>query len=115
MGEYLKRCETVPMKGRAMEEDMQLIFSKKRKVYSELENEYCGDVELAENSVSPASSRTSGCSKHDESNDVYKKSLRSPDLEVRIQNSNPVLDSVVSVKKCSVAFSFLKLKLQQFF
>ncbi|KAI3446006.1 hypothetical protein Pfo_002671 [Paulownia fortunei] len=82
MGEYLKRgCESVTMKCREMEEDMQLISSKKRKFYSELENEYCGYVELAENSVSPAASTTSGWTKHDESSDVVKKSLRSSDLE----------------------------------
>lgn len=72
------------MKCRAMEEDAQLISSKKRKCYSELESEYYGGEELAENSVSPAASRTSGCSKHYESSHAEKKSLRSPDLEVRI-------------------------------
>ncbi|KAK4401639.1 Cyclin-dependent kinase inhibitor 7 [Sesamum angolense] len=64
-----------------MEDDMQLISSKKRKFYSELENECCGNVELEENSVSPAASRTSGCCKHDESSDVVKRSSRSSDLE----------------------------------
>lgn len=82
MEEYLKRCESVTTKSRAMEKEMQMIFSKKRKVLSGLENEFCGGVELEENSVSPAASRTSGCSKHDDSNDVVKNCLRSPDLEV---------------------------------
>ncbi|KAL8541370.1 hypothetical protein ACS0TY_002574 [Phlomoides rotata] len=81
MEEYLQRCESVTTKTRATEKEMQLILSKKRKVDSQLENEYCGGVELEENSVSPAASRTSGCSKDDESNDVVKKFLRSPDLE----------------------------------
>ncbi|KAK6136864.1 hypothetical protein DH2020_029397 [Rehmannia glutinosa] len=65
-----------------MEEDMELISSKKRKFCSELENECFGDVEVEQNSVSPAASRTSGGSyKHEESSDVVKKSLRSSDLE----------------------------------
>ncbi|KAK4437866.1 Cyclin-dependent kinase inhibitor 7 [Sesamum alatum] len=65
-----------------MEEDMELICSKKRKFYSERENECCGDVVVEENSVSPAASTTSGCCKHDESSsDVVERSLRSPDLE----------------------------------
>ncbi|XP_011088281.1 cyclin-dependent kinase inhibitor 7 isoform X2 [Sesamum indicum] len=80
MGDYMKRCDkSVTMK--SMEDDMRLISSKKRKFYSELENECCGNVEVEENSVSPAASRTSGCCKHDESTDVVKRSLRSPDLE----------------------------------
>ncbi|KAL0334845.1 UNVERIFIED_CONTAM: Cyclin-dependent kinase inhibitor 7 [Sesamum radiatum] len=81
MGDYMKRCDkSVTMKS-TMEDDMQLISSKKRKVYSELENECRGNVELEENSVSPAASRTSGCCKHDESSDVVKRSSRSSDLE----------------------------------
>lgn len=86
MGEFLKRCESVRMKCRATEEDARLNFGKKRKVYSKLEDESCGEAELAENSVSPATSRTSSCSKHDDSSDVLKKSPSSPDLEVRIRN-----------------------------
>lgn len=79
MGEFLKRCESVRIKCRTTtEEDMRLSFSKKRKVYAKLENDYGGE---AENSVSPAASRTSSCSKHDDSSDVVKKSPRSPDLE----------------------------------
>ncbi|KAG8368346.1 hypothetical protein BUALT_Bualt15G0036000 [Buddleja alternifolia] len=83
MEEYLKRCESATMKSsKAMEEGVQMISGKKRKLYTKLENEYCGDVESVENCVSPAASRTSsGCSKHDESNDVVKESLRSPDLK----------------------------------
>ncbi|PIN15303.1 hypothetical protein CDL12_02585 [Handroanthus impetiginosus] len=78
MEEYMKRSESLAMKSRGM----QLICSKKRKFYSDFENEYGGDVEVVENSASPAVSRTSGCSKHEEySSDVVKKSLRSADLE----------------------------------
>ncbi|GFP84558.1 cyclin-dependent kinase inhibitor 7 [Phtheirospermum japonicum] len=90
MEEYLKRCEShvTTKTWRAMEEDMEMISSKKRKFYSELRTEeYCGggDVEPApENPVSPATSRTSGGSdKHEEhSNDVVKK--RSSDLESEV-------------------------------
>lgn len=81
MGEFLERRESVRIKCRAMEEDMRLSFSKKRKVYSKLGDEYCVEAELEENSVSPAASRTSSCSKHEDSSDVVKKSPRSPDLE----------------------------------
>ncbi|XP_047977141.1 cyclin-dependent kinase inhibitor 7-like isoform X1 [Salvia hispanica] len=76
MGEF-----SVRIKCRAMEEDMRLNFNKKRKVYSELENESCGEAELAEDSPSPAASRTSSCSKREDSNDVVKMSPTSPDLE----------------------------------
>ncbi|XP_057787459.1 cyclin-dependent kinase inhibitor 7-like isoform X2 [Salvia miltiorrhiza] len=81
MGEFLKRSESVRIKCRATEEDMLLNLSKKRKVYSKLENDSCGEEELAENSVSPAVSRTSSCSKHENSTDVVKMSPSSPDLE----------------------------------
>ncbi|KAG6406563.1 hypothetical protein SASPL_134167 [Salvia splendens] len=76
MGEF-----SVRIKCRAMEEDMRLNFNKKRKAYSKLENESCGEVELAEDSPSPAASRTSSCSKREDSNDVVKMSPSSPDLE----------------------------------
>lgn len=87
MGEFLKRCEGVRVKCRATEEDARLNFGKKRKVYPRSGSESCGEAELAEDSVSPATSRTSSCSKHEESSDVVKKSPSSPDLEVRIRNS----------------------------
>ncbi|KAL3843927.1 hypothetical protein ACJIZ3_001330 [Penstemon smallii] len=60
---------------------MQLISSKKRKLYLKLENEYCKvDVELPEKSLSPA---VSGRSMYDvESSDIAaEKSFKSPDLE----------------------------------
>ncbi|XP_042004727.1 cyclin-dependent kinase inhibitor 7-like isoform X1 [Salvia splendens] len=76
MGEF-----SVRIKCRAMEEDMRLNFNKKRKVYSKHENESCGEAELAEDSPSPAASRTSSCSKREDSNDVLKTSPSSPDLE----------------------------------
>ncbi|XP_057803648.1 uncharacterized protein LOC131018980 [Salvia miltiorrhiza] len=81
MGEFLKRSESVRIKCRATDEDILLNLSKKRKVFSKLENDSCGEEELAENSVLPAVSRTSSCSKHENSSDVVKMSLSSPDLE----------------------------------
>ncbi|KAL3814214.1 hypothetical protein ACJIZ3_015482 [Penstemon smallii] len=82
MGECLKNCESVNVNGSGdKSEDMQLISSKKRKVYSELEYEYI-DGEFSENSVSPATSRTSGClNRDDESSGVVNNSLRTPDLK----------------------------------
>lgn len=100
MGEFLKRCESVRIKCRATEEDMRLSFSKKRKVYSKLENDSCGEAELAENSVSPAASRTSSCSKHEDSSDVVKMSPSSPDLEVRIRNSNATVGFGATLWNC---------------
>ncbi|KAL1561043.1 cyclin-dependent kinase inhibitor 7-like [Salvia divinorum] len=70
MEEFLKRCESVRIKCRAAkEEDMRLSFSKKRK----LENDSCGET----------ASRTSCCSKHEDSSDVVvvEMSPRSADLE----------------------------------
>ncbi|KAL7156784.1 hypothetical protein ABFS83_02G032500 [Erythranthe nasuta] len=86
MGEYLKICESATMKSdRATEEEARLISGKKRKFYPEQEKAYCGGggggVEPSENSVSPAGSRTSDFSEHEDSSDAGKKSLRSPDLE----------------------------------
>lgn len=106
MGEFLKEREDLRKKNRAMEEEMRLSLSKKRKVYPKLEDEYYGQAELAENSVSPAASRTSSCSKHEDSSDVVKKSPRSSDLEVRFRNSSALLDSVLSVELCPLLFSF---------
>ncbi|KAK6120973.1 hypothetical protein DH2020_045283 [Rehmannia glutinosa] len=54
---------------------MQMNFSKKRKLYCEHENEYCSNVELPENAVSPAAHQVV------ESTEVGRKSLRSSDLE----------------------------------
>lgn len=77
----MKEREDLRKNSRTMEEDMRLSLSKKRKVHPKLEDEHCGQAELAENSVSPAASRTSRCSKHEDSSDVAKKSPRSSDLE----------------------------------
>ncbi|XP_011092584.1 cyclin-dependent kinase inhibitor 7 [Sesamum indicum] len=77
MGEYMKKCERI----RATEDVMWLNFSKKRKLYCELENEYAGDVELVQNASSPATSRTSCWYEYDESIEVGRRSSRSPDLE----------------------------------
>lgn len=106
MGEFLKEREDLRKESRTMEEDMRLSLSKKRKVHPKLEDEHCGQAELAENSVSPAASRTSSCSKHEDSSDVAKKSPRSSDLEVRFRNSNALLDSVLSVELCPLCFRF---------
>ncbi|KAK4424188.1 Cyclin-dependent kinase inhibitor 7 [Sesamum alatum] len=75
MGEYMKKCERI----RATEDVMWLNFSKKRKLYCELDNEYTGEVELVQNAESPAASRTSCW--YDESIEVGRRSSRSPDLE----------------------------------
>ncbi|KAL0387014.1 UNVERIFIED_CONTAM: Cyclin-dependent kinase inhibitor 7 [Sesamum radiatum] len=77
MGEYMKKCERI----RATEDVMWLNFSKKRKLYRELENDYTGDVELVQNAESPAASRTSCWYEYDESIEVGRRSSRSPDLE----------------------------------
>lgn len=52
----------------------QSISSKKRKLLSELENQYFGDVNFLENSASQEESRISLCNKHD---DVVKERVRS--------------------------------------
>ncbi|PIN00667.1 hypothetical protein CDL12_26830 [Handroanthus impetiginosus] len=80
MGEYLKRAE----RSRATDDDVnavELNFSKKRKLYCDLGNEYRGDLELPKNALSPVASSTSGCFKCDESIEVGRRSFRSPDLE----------------------------------
>ncbi|KAL6522595.1 hypothetical protein OROMI_031553 [Orobanche minor] len=106
MEEYLKRCENhvTTKTWRAMEEeDTEMISSKKRKFYSELQNEnYCGgEVQtMTENSVSPAASRTSGGSyKHEEySGDVVKK--RTSDLEhVDLQSGGSKTEITTSVNR----------------
>ncbi|CAI9765565.1 unnamed protein product [Fraxinus pennsylvanica] len=71
-----------------MEEVMQqLISSKKRKLYSELESQYFGDVNFLENSASQEESGISVCTKHD---DVVKErniDLHSEECENEISKS----------------------------
>ncbi|CAA3001811.1 cyclin-dependent kinase inhibitor 7-like isoform X2 [Olea europaea subsp. europaea] len=72
-----------------MEEVMQQsISSKKRKLLSELENQYFGDVNFLENSASQEESRISLCNKQD---DVVKErniDLQSEGCENEISKSN---------------------------
>ncbi|KAL6513781.1 hypothetical protein OROMI_034530 [Orobanche minor] len=86
MEEFMERCEShvTTKTWRAMDEDMEMISSKKMKFYSELQKESYYDGEMLrspENSVSPAASRTScGSFKHEDySSDAIKK--ESSDLE----------------------------------
>ncbi|KAL2460232.1 Cyclin-dependent kinase inhibitor [Abeliophyllum distichum] len=57
----------------------QLSSSKKRKLYSELENQYFGGVNFIENSASQETSGISVCTKHDVPYDVVKE--RNIDLQ----------------------------------
>ncbi|KAG8364269.1 hypothetical protein BUALT_Bualt19G0110700 [Buddleja alternifolia] len=83
-----------------MEDDIRLNFSKRRKLYCEPENVYYSDIEMPDNLMSPApeASRSSGCYMYDESNDVVRRSLRSPDLEsADLQSENFVTEVSKSI------------------
>lgn len=87
MAEYLKISE----RRKAMaEEDVQLIFCKKRRLCSEHGNMDSGEVKFPENSLSSAASVAYGCSEDDdESSDDVQKGSRSPDLENVVSEAEP--------------------------
>ncbi|KAL2512169.1 putative cyclin-dependent kinase inhibitor 7 [Abeliophyllum distichum] len=85
MGEYLRKCKCVKvMDGGAENRAMEVTNAssgKRRKLQSDSDQFQNHFVNFTENSVSPAISGTSDCSKDDESSNLVKENLTSSDLK----------------------------------